>query len=251
METLKGVKLPNLYAKFMSALYSLLDGTADNTKFEDDCRGIIGTQSYVLFTLDKLIYKIVKQLQAILADDLDSKLLQLYLYERSRRNGTISETAYYENARVLLHDESIYRFECYSNPTSLSIQLMDFGCDKLDVTAVSVEPNFSSYLYNDFLAVNSSRNERHDIFMRRNKRKFVNDNDDSSIYCKSMEGVRVSNGLECKIASITSKNVVSFAELNRFELVGGKHLAQVQFGFREKKRFEEERMGTSCGKVGH
>ena len=45
----------------MNALYNLLDGTSDNTKFEDDCRAIIGTQSYLLFTLDKLIYKLVKQ----------------------------------------------------------------------------------------------------------------------------------------------------------------------------------------------
>jgi paired amphipathic helix protein Sin3a len=45
----------------MTALYNLLDGSSDNTKFEDDCRAIIGTQSYVLFTLDKLIYKVVKQ----------------------------------------------------------------------------------------------------------------------------------------------------------------------------------------------
>lgn len=39
----------------------MIDGSSDNTKFEDDCRAIIGTQSYVLFTLDKLIYKVVKQ----------------------------------------------------------------------------------------------------------------------------------------------------------------------------------------------
>ena len=44
----------------MNALYNLLDGTSDNPKFEDDCRAIIGTQSYVLFTLDKLIYKLIK-----------------------------------------------------------------------------------------------------------------------------------------------------------------------------------------------
>lgn len=49
--------------RFMSALYNLLDGSSDNTKFEDDCRAIIGTQSYVLFTLDKLIYKLVKQVE--------------------------------------------------------------------------------------------------------------------------------------------------------------------------------------------
>lgn len=53
--------------RFMSALYSLLDGSSDNTKFEDDCRAIIGTQSYVLFTLDKLIYKLVKQVSCIIS----------------------------------------------------------------------------------------------------------------------------------------------------------------------------------------
>lgn len=45
----------------MTSLYKLLDGVADNAKFEDDCRAIFGNQSYILFTLDKLIYKIVKQ----------------------------------------------------------------------------------------------------------------------------------------------------------------------------------------------
>jgi len=49
----------------MNSLYSLLDGSSDNSKFEDDCRAIIGTQSYVLFTLDKLIYKLVKQVMCM------------------------------------------------------------------------------------------------------------------------------------------------------------------------------------------
>lgn len=57
--------LPSLVCRFMSALFSLLDGSSDNAKFEDDCRAIIGTQSYVLFTLDKLIYKVVKQVIVI------------------------------------------------------------------------------------------------------------------------------------------------------------------------------------------
>lgn len=57
--------LSSLVCRFMSALFSLLDGSSDNAKFEDDCRAIIGTQSYVLFTLDKLIYKVVKQVIVI------------------------------------------------------------------------------------------------------------------------------------------------------------------------------------------
>ena len=54
-----------LLCRFMKALYDLLDGSSDNAKFEDDCRAIIGNQSYVLFTLDKLIYKLVKQVNSL------------------------------------------------------------------------------------------------------------------------------------------------------------------------------------------
>ncbi|PKA63860.1 Paired amphipathic helix protein Sin3-like 4 [Apostasia shenzhenica] len=212
----KDTNPPDLYANFMTALYSLLDGTSDNAKFEDDCRAIIGTQSYVLFTLDKLIYKVVKQLQAIASDDMDNKLLQLYLYEKSRRPERFSDAVCYENARVLIHDENIYRFECvslafylqvlivFSNPTRLSIQLMDYGTEKPDITAVSIEPNFSAYLYNDFLSSLSDRKERHGIFMRRNKRKLGRDDEDA-LHCKALDGLLVFNGLECKIASLTSK----------------------------------------------
>lgn len=50
-----------LYYRFMKGLYGLLDGSVENTKFEDECRAIFGNQSYVLFTLNKVIYKLVKQ----------------------------------------------------------------------------------------------------------------------------------------------------------------------------------------------
>lgn len=56
----------SMFSRFMNALYNLLDGSADNAKFEDECRAIIGNQSYVLFTLDKLIYKLVRQVQQFL-----------------------------------------------------------------------------------------------------------------------------------------------------------------------------------------
>lgn len=61
----------------MTALYYLLDGSSDNSKFEDDCRAILGNQSYLLFTLDKLIYKLVKQV--CFSDD----LLHLYKGEKN------------------------------------------------------------------------------------------------------------------------------------------------------------------------
>ncbi|XP_009415815.2 paired amphipathic helix protein Sin3-like 4 isoform X1 [Musa acuminata AAA Group] len=198
---------PDLYAKFISALYHLLDGSADNTKFEDDCRTIIGTQSYLLFTLDKLIYKVVKQLQAMASDEIDNKLLQLSLYEKSRRSGRSSDLVYHENIRVLLHDENIYRFECFSQSsyvTRLSIQLMEYGHEKPEATAVSMDPSFSAYLYSDFLSSIPDKKGAEGVFLRRNKRKYGDDDEYASTY-KAMSRFQVINGLECKISCSSSK----------------------------------------------
>ncbi|KAK1374318.1 paired amphipathic helix protein Sin3-like 2 [Heracleum sosnowskyi] len=194
----------NLYSRFMKALYDLLDGSSDNAKFEDDCRAIIGNQSYVLFTLDRLIYKLVKQLQTVANDEMDGKLLQLYEYEKSRGPEKSVDTVYYENAHVLLHDENIYRFECTSEPSQLSIQLMDAGNEKPEVVAVSVDPNFATYYYKDFLSVVLNKKVSSGILLQRNKFKSA-DPDKSPDICIAMEGVKVINGLECKMACTSSK----------------------------------------------
>lgn len=200
----KDTNPPDFYSRFMSALYNLLDGSSDNAKFEDDCRAILGNQSYVLFTLDKLIYKLVKQLQTVATDEMDNKLLQLYDYEKSRRSGKFVDSVYHENACVFLHDDNIYRFEYSSSPSRLSIQLMDSGSEKPEVVAVSMDPNFAAYLHNDFLSSRPSKKEPLGIMLQRNKHKYGG-LDDLSATCLAMEDVHLVNGLECKIACTSSK----------------------------------------------
>ncbi|KAK7362067.1 hypothetical protein VNO77_04167 [Canavalia gladiata] len=189
------------YGRFMNALYNLLDGSSDSSKFEDDCRAIIGTQSYVLFTLDKLIYKLVKQLQAVATDEMDNKLLQLYAYEKSRKPGRFVDVVYHENSRVL-HDENIYRIEWSPATTQLSIQLMDYGYDKPEMTTVSMDPKFSAYLHDEFLSDVPDKKEKSGILLQRNKRKYAGSDEVSS---QAMDGLQVINGLECKIACNSSK----------------------------------------------
>lgn len=52
-----------LHTAFMAMVRRLLDGKLDSNSFEDQCRALLGTNSYVLFTLDKLVYKLVKHMQ--------------------------------------------------------------------------------------------------------------------------------------------------------------------------------------------
>ncbi|KVH92744.1 Histone deacetylase interacting, partial [Cynara cardunculus var. scolymus] len=172
--TAKDTCPPDLYSTFMTSLYNLLDGVSDNARFEDDCRAIFGNQSYVLFTLDKLIYKLVKQ---------------LYEYERSRKPEKFVDSVYYENAHVVLHDENIYRFQCSSGPSRLTIQLMDDGIEKPEVVAVSVDPNFAAYLDKDFLSVVTAKKEA-GIMMQRSKRKYSG-LDESSAQSLAMDGAHV------------------------------------------------------------
>ncbi|CAH2055356.1 unnamed protein product, partial [Thlaspi arvense] len=201
----KDTDSPDPYARFMKVLYGLLDGSVENTKFEDECRAIIGNQSYVLFTLDKLLYKLVKQLQAIVADDMDNKLLQLYEYEKSRKPGRVIDSVYHENARVLLHEENVYRMEFSCSPSRLSIQLMDNIIEKPEAYAVSMDPMFASYLQTEFLSTSLGKKEEgHDVVLQRNLRPHTG-LDDLAALCKAMEGVEVVNGLECKMSCSSYK----------------------------------------------
>lgn len=192
------------YSSFMNSLYHLLDGTSDNAKFEDDCRAILGNQSYVLFTLDKLICKLVKQLQAVATDEMDYKLLQLHKYEKSRKHGKFIDSVYHDNIRVILSEENIYRFEFSSSPACLSVQLMDNGNEKAEMVAVSIEPNFAAYLFNDFLSIVSGKNKPQGIMLQRSKRKYAG-LDEYLATSKAMDDVELFNGLECKIACNSSK----------------------------------------------
>lgn len=193
-----------LYRKFMRVLYNLLDGTVDNAKFEDDCRALIGTQSYVLFTMDKLIFKLVKQLQSIASDEMANKLLALHTYEKSRAPSGFIDAVYHANASTLLQDENIYRFEHKSNPSQLYIQLMEGGAEKLEAAANAIESTFFNYL-NDFLFSAPDVNKQQPpIFLKRNKCCCAED-DEQTAMAKAMQNVFVANGLECKISCKTSK----------------------------------------------
>lgn len=184
----------------MQVLYSLLDGSVDLAKFEDDCRAIIGTQSYVLFTLEKLIFKLVKQLQAAAADDVALKLLALHAYKKAGDGGDL---VYHANACVILHDANIYRFEHRSNPSELLIQLMEVGSEKREIPGSALEVSFQNYLDDFLLSEPGMKNHR--VFMMRNKKMKQAGEDGDAALQSVLESVRFVNGLECKISCRTSK----------------------------------------------
>jgi len=61
-EAARAEEAARLHREFMSMLRRVLDGHMDSSSFEDQCRALLGTNSYVLFTLDKLIQKFIKHM---------------------------------------------------------------------------------------------------------------------------------------------------------------------------------------------
>ncbi|OIW10525.1 hypothetical protein TanjilG_15897 [Lupinus angustifolius] len=165
------------------------DGIADAHSVEGDGTSLPFSERFLL------------TLQAVATDEMDIKLLQLCTYEKSRKPGRFVDIVYHENARVVLHDENIYRIEYSPESMQLSIQLMDCGLDKPEMAAVSVDPNFSAYLHNDFLSVVPDK-KKLGIFLKRNKCRYTSSDELAS---QAMEGLQIINGLEYKIACNSSK----------------------------------------------
>ncbi|GKC95703.1 paired amphipathic helix protein Sin3-like protein 3, partial [Tanacetum coccineum] len=77
-----------------------LDDTIDSAKYEDECRVVLGTWSFPVFTLDKHTDKLIELLSAITMDDINNKLLGLYAYENLRSGERFVDELYSANTSL-------------------------------------------------------------------------------------------------------------------------------------------------------
>eukprot|EP00899_Mesostigma_viride_P008288 jgi/Mesvir1/17460/Mv08734-RA.1 len=193
----------DLYHTFLRALFALLEGTVDNAKYEDDCRALLGTSSYVLFTLDKVVLKLEKQLQLVNSDELSLKLIGMQNYESSRGR-PVAESVYFANCCMLLADEPCYRLEVAKDPhRRLAITCLDRGPDKSELLCGAMEGSFADYL-GSFLHCKPSMDDdgRGSVYLGRNMARKP---DSEEAYVRALEDMSIINGLECKISCSTSK----------------------------------------------
>lgn len=186
------------YQHLITSIYALLEGSLEQGKFEDDCRDMFGISSYILFTIDKLIMQLAKQLQILITDDSCAKLLALYAYEGSRPRGSL-EVIYHSNVLELLpEDDRCFRFEFSQESCDFTIQLLD-SSDKPRFVDLSFDKDkWAEYVENYVQSDKSQLDVRkHQVFLLRNQRKWAERG------LNPMENVAVSNGLECKICLTT------------------------------------------------
>ncbi|KAF0722171.1 hypothetical protein Ae201684_018650 [Aphanomyces euteiches] len=90
------------YEAFMSKLYALIDQSIESPRYEDCCRSLMGSSSYFLFTMDKLVTLLLKQMQLMATDDACQKLAALY---QSQLDASLEKTAYFAAAKPIFEEE--------------------------------------------------------------------------------------------------------------------------------------------------
>lgn len=209
-----------MHETFMKMAESLIEGNTDPSTYEDDCRALLGTNSYQLFTVDKLVQKLVRQALSCLTEDQTHRLIDLWKYENSRSLEVI-DSVYYANARVILSDEPTVRFECtMGDDGQLTFQYLEG--EKSEVPPI-VDTRFRSYI-DEFVAADEKgtlagsvvaeeyveTDEGPDIAPVCLKRNLVQaglvDDQGDSIASDAIQNHFVSrNGLECKLGTTPAR----------------------------------------------
>ncbi|KAJ3415607.1 Transcriptional regulatory protein sin3 [Chytridiales sp. JEL 0842] len=188
------------YQDLLKAIDKLFKGKMESSDYEDRCRYLFGTSGYLMFTIDRLVQAIVKQIQAIQSDPRCLDLIGLYMKDRDKASTNSRQEAVYRlNAEGLIQDDMLYRIEYFVGEKVLTIQLLGKE-DPISDETVSSEERWSLYV-DHFIQLSTTQGirmpHRREPFLRRNLPLKVPDEPPS--------GVETRSGLELKICINTYK----------------------------------------------
>lgn len=111
-ELLSPAARKNGYEMVLALVFSLLQGTLDSGKFEDECRNLMGSASYFLYTIERLIQGIVKQLLLVVSDAKAMETIKALDEYRSSRSAAAMAKVYQCNSAALMEpDGTCYSFQ--------------------------------------------------------------------------------------------------------------------------------------------
>uniref|UniRef100_A0A7S2SFF8 Histone deacetylase interacting domain-containing protein n=1 Tax=Mucochytrium quahogii TaxID=96639 RepID=A0A7S2SFF8_9STRA len=100
------------YTQLLSLIYCFINGSLEPSKFEDECRTLLGPQAFYLSTIERLVTAIQKQLLVIISDDKSMatiKLLGEYCEGAERRALTLAKVCQASASHLLQSDSMCLR----------------------------------------------------------------------------------------------------------------------------------------------
>ncbi|KAF0493793.1 Paired amphipathic helix protein pst1 [Gigaspora margarita] len=183
------------YVVMLELIEKQFDGDMELSTFEECLRYIYGTKAYIMFTVDKLVQNMTKQMQLLVSDTKSNTLINLFEDNKKRhdQSSVRSHIMYQLHANSTIgYDEPTYRMDYDKDERALTILLS--GRDYTLGNAVSSEGKWAYYMYS-YMSLNptegvSAKTER--PFLKRNLPSV-------DVSEQIMSNVLTRNGLEIKI----------------------------------------------------
>ncbi|PPQ82593.1 hypothetical protein CVT25_007107 [Psilocybe cyanescens] len=115
------------YEILLGQCEALFTNELEQHVFEDQTRAVFGyKEAYKIFTVDKVISAIIKQVQSVIADPKSQELLELLKRERSLISPTTQDRINYRHQaeNILGPDENVFRIDWLSESKTMTIQLI-------------------------------------------------------------------------------------------------------------------------------
>ncbi|KAJ8517134.1 hypothetical protein ONZ45_g5671 [Pleurotus djamor] len=179
IDTNRGPPLPDTVEHYYDVLLDscerLFDNELEQHVFEDQMRAMFGTKfAYKIFTVDKVIGTIVKQVQSIFADSKSQELLENLKRDRNIPSPSTQDlVSSRKNAeKVLGPDENLFRIDWLPDSKTITIQLLgkdDSSFDDSEVLTGRWQAYLNSYISTD-VTEGVPLNKMRPPFLQRNYR---------------------------------------------------------------------------------
>ncbi|KAH6909564.1 hypothetical protein BKA70DRAFT_1385698 [Coprinopsis sp. MPI-PUGE-AT-0042] len=161
------------YEVLLDSCERLFDNELETPAFEEQMRAAFGIKNaYKIFTIDKVISALIKQVQSVFADSKSQDLLELLKRERSLNAPTTQDqiNSRRSTEKVLGPDENLFRVDWLSDSKTITIQLIgkdDSSFDDSEVLTGRWQSYIDSYVSADATS-GVSQSKMKSPFLRRN-----------------------------------------------------------------------------------
>lgn len=159
------------YNALLKLIDRFFDDELDQHVFEECARYIFGTKAYIMFTIDKLMISIMRQLHHIVTDPKAQELLSFFKKNHEHEKSTPQLTQAYrlEVTETLGHDDNLYNLAFDISKRTLSIQLLEKEDETFELNDLG---DYTNYVTNYIDWEHDTPNVRHkdmrSTFLKRN-----------------------------------------------------------------------------------
>ncbi|RUS19702.1 hypothetical protein BC937DRAFT_87073 [Endogone sp. FLAS-F59071] len=188
----------NYYGQLLEIIDKLFDSDIDQQTFEEAARYIFGTKAFTLFTIDKVVQSMIKQIQTIMMDNKSTELISLFEKDHQLDKTSPRLVSMYrmKAEEILGSDENVYRIGYNKEEQALTIQLL--GKDDYMMDS-SPEDKYEDYVasYMDWTKTTEG------VDAKKTKPAFLKRNLPKSMSEEFTNNVIIHSGMQYKICKST------------------------------------------------